>query len=248
VIEADVQQFYDSAYAGGGELQARWRELGARGKADHVVQLAHSAGLRSEHVVEIGCGDGALLEELARRGFGGAVAGFDISPAAVERAQTRHIPRLERLETFDGTTLPLGDGAYDLGVLSHVLEHVADPLVLLRDAARVCSALIIEVPLERNVSGGRASKREGAAAIGHVQELDRAAVRSLVAAADLTIAGELLDPLPAAVHTFFAETPAGRARSLAKAAVRHTLFKAWPALAERAFTLHYACACVPARS
>jgi SAM-dependent methyltransferase len=151
-----------------------------------------------------------------------------------------------RLEAFDGTALPVGDGEYDLGLLSHVLEHVPDPLPLLREAARACRALIVEVPLERNASGRRASKRSGSEAIGHVQELDRAAVRELVQAAGLRVAGELLDPLPVEVHTFFADDAAGRARGVAKAAVRHALFRAAPRLAERAFTLHYACACVPA--
>ena len=58
-------------------------------------------------------------------------------------------------------------------------------------------------------------------------------------------AAELLDPLPREVHTFFADSAAGRARGLAKAAVRRSLFRVSESAAERAFTLHYACACVP---
>jgi hypothetical protein len=131
-------------------------------------------------------------------------------------------------------------------VLSHVLEHVAEPLPLLHEAARACRALVVEVPLERNASGGRASKRASSTEIGHLAALDRAAVRRLVADAGLRVAAELLDPLPHEVHTFFATSPADQARGLAKAAVRRGLFRVAPAVAERAFTLHYACACVPA--
>ena len=242
----DLSGFYDSAYARGGEKHAAWRELGARGKADHVVSLVSSAGLSAGSVVEIGCGDGALLAELSGRGFGESLTGFEISAAALELARARAVPRVAALEVFDGLSLPVADGAFDLGVLSHVLEHVPEPLPLLREAARACRALVVEVPLERNASGGRVVKRSESEAIGHVTALDRAAVRALVDQAGLRVAAELLDPLPREVHTFFARSPVDQARGLAKAAVRRGLFRVSPGVAERAFTLHYACVCVPA--
>jgi hypothetical protein len=34
--------FYDAAYESAGERDARWRELGAIGKADHVERLLRS--------------------------------------------------------------------------------------------------------------------------------------------------------------------------------------------------------------
>lgn len=242
----DLSGFYDSAYARGGERHAAWRELGARGKADHVVSLCSSLSLAAGSVAEIGCGDGALLAELSRRGFGGTLTGFEISDAALELARARAAPRVVALEAFDGMRLPVADGAFDLGVLSHVLEHVPEPVALLREAGRACRALIVEVPLERNASGGREVKRSASSEIGHLQALDRDAVRRLVSDAGLRVAGDLLDPLPREVHTFFASSPADRARGLAKAAVRRGLFRVAPAAAERAFTLHYACACVRA--
>jgi SAM-dependent methyltransferase len=241
----DLSGFYDSAYARGGERHAAWRELGARGKADHVVSLCSELSLPVASVAEVGCGDGALLAELSRRGFGESLAGFEISEAALELARARAAARVVRLDVFDGVSLPVEDGAFDLGVLSHVLEHVPQPLPLLRETARACRALIVEVPLERNASGGRAVKRSSSEAIGHVQALDRAAVRRLVSDAGLRVEAELLDPLPRDVHTFFARSAVDQARGLAKAAVRRGLFRVSPAVAERAFTLHYACACVP---
>jgi len=68
--------FYDAAYRSAGERGARWRELGAVGKADHVERLLAE---RPGRLVEIGCGDGALLAELGRRGVAGSLQGFDVS-------------------------------------------------------------------------------------------------------------------------------------------------------------------------
>jgi SAM-dependent methyltransferase len=243
----DLAGFYDSAYARGGERHARWRELGARGKADHIEELARRARLETRRVAEVGCGDGALLAELSQRRFGESLVGYEISEAALELARGRFIPRVEGLEPFDGVHLPSGDGAFDLGVLSHVLEHAPDAPALLRETARVAAAVIVEVPLERNLSGARSGKRSESRAIGHLQPLDRDIVRNMIDRAGLRVVAELLDPLPREVHTFFAQTPAERARGLAKAAVRRGVFALSQDAAERAFTLHYACACVPAR-
>ena len=71
----DLSGFYDSAYTRGGERHAAWRELGARGKADHVEELVP----RARRVVEVGCGDGALLAELSRRRYGDSLPGSGVS-------------------------------------------------------------------------------------------------------------------------------------------------------------------------
>jgi SAM-dependent methyltransferase len=240
-VGRDLAGFYDSAYARGGERHARWRDLGARGKADHIAELAPDA----RRVVEVGCGDGALLAELSRRGYGESLAGFDISEAAIDLARSRSIPHVARLETFDGHRLPAADGEFDLGLLSHVLEHVPEPRALLRETARVARTVVVEVPLERNLSGRRSVSRERASEAGHLEALDRDAMRTLIEQAGLRVERELLDPLPREVHTFFADTPAARARALAKAALRRGVFSLSESAAERAFTLHYAALCVP---
>jgi SAM-dependent methyltransferase len=230
------REAYDERYRRAGERGARWRELGAVGKADHVERLVAA---RPQRMVEIGCGDGALLAELRRRGAAAALAGFDVSEEAVRAARARGVDAAP----FDGERLPVVDGAFDVALLSHVLEHVADPAALLREAARVAPVVVVEVPLESNLSARRRSRRERSRGIGHLHALDRAGVRELVAAAGLRVTGELLDPLPPAVHLFDAETPTARLRARAKAGVRRGLFAASPALAARLITLHYACAC-----
>jgi SAM-dependent methyltransferase len=242
---ADLVRFYDDAYSSEpaqAARYARWRALGAVGKAEHVMALCGRAGIQPTSTLEIGCGDGALLCELHRRGFGGSLSGVEITQAAVDIAAERS--EIDSVKLYDGSHIQAADGTYELGVLSHVLEHVHDPAALLREAARACSAVLVEVPLEANWSARRESKREHAAEVGHLQRLDRAAVRSIVTRAGLVIAGELEDPLGLAVHRFFASTPRARATATAKWAVRAALYRVAPTLARRVFTVHYACLCV----
>ncbi|CAN5479085.1 hypothetical protein BH20ACT18_BH20ACT18_12210 [soil metagenome] len=240
-LNADL---YERAYRTEGEAAehyGRWRALGARAKADHVVELARRAGRRPRTLLEVGCGDGALLLELARRGFVAAPDGVEISTSAVKIAGRR--PELGSVAVFDGERIPAADEAYDLGVLSHVLEHVADPGALLAETARACRAVIVEVPLELNLSARRASKRGGAAEVGHVQDFDRASARALATDWGFEVLAELGDPLAREVHTFVADTPAARFRGSAKAAARHAVFSASQGAAERLFTIHYAYFC-----
>jgi SAM-dependent methyltransferase len=234
----DLADFYREAYSledpAEAERMGRWRALGARVKADHVAALLRRCSLTPASVVEIGCGDGALLTELRARGLSGVLDGFEVSEPAARIAAGRGVAR--RVEAYDGERVPAGDGAYDLAVLSHVVEHVPEPLPLLREAARVARWVLVEVPLEDNRSGSRASKRAEAARIGHVQFFSRAALQRLLADAGITVRAELSDPLPREHHAFFA--PA--APSTAKWAVRWALWRAAPRLAERLFTVHYA--------
>lgn len=242
---ADVVRFYDECYTGDpadGEVYARWRALGALGKADHVVELCARAGLRPASVLDVGCGDGALLSELHRRDFGGSLSGVEITEVAVAIARNR--VEIQSVELYDGLHLRAPDGAYDLGVVSHVLEHVPDPSALLGEVARACRAVVVEVPLEANWSAWRRGKRCQAAELGHLQRLDHAATRELVASSGLRIACELDDPLPLDVHRFFAATRPAQMTATGKWAVRAGLYRVAPSVAARLFTLHYACLCV----
>jgi SAM-dependent methyltransferase len=238
-------RFYDAAYTQEPAAAARyasWRALGALGKADHVLTLCARARVEPTCTLEVGCGDGALLCELHSRGFGGRLAGIEITDAAVAIAASR--PQIDAVERYDGLHVPAADRAYDLGVLSHVLEHVPDPTALLREVARACRAVLVEVPLEANSSARRAAKRAHAEEVGHVQRLSRGAMRDIVARAGLSIAAELEDPLPLQAHRFFAVSSRQRAAATGKWATRAALHRLAPPLARRLFTVHYACLCV----
>jgi SAM-dependent methyltransferase len=239
-------EFYDESYARKGaeaQLYADWRALGAKGKADHVIRLCRQAGIHPTKILDVGCGDGALLSELRRRHFGQTLQGVEITEGAVQIAGAR--TEIDSVQLYDGARLEFPDGAFDLGILSHVLEHVPDPAALLAELGRACKTVVMEVPLEANMSARRESKREHAEEVGHLQRLDRSAARAIVARAGLRVADELEDALPLAAQRFFAHTPSQKAKATVKWAARTGLHLLAPPLARRLFTVHYACLCLP---
>lgn len=241
---SELAGFYTEGYTVADPAEAqrlgRWRALGARSKAEHAVVLCDHAGLVPGRVVEIGCGDGALLAELSRRALGRSLDGFELSAPAAALARARAIARVGRIESFDGVRVPVPDDAYELAVLSHVLEHVPEPPALLAEAGRLAPWVLVEVPLEANRSARRPAKRAQATRIGHIQAFSRAGVRRLLDRAGLEVVAELTDPLPLAHHAFFAGDRAGRARAAVKAGVRRATWLVAPEVAARAFTLHHA--------
>jgi SAM-dependent methyltransferase len=243
-VSDDLVAFYEAGYSVADPAEAArygaWRAHGARLKAGHAVALCERVRLRPETLVEIGCGDGALLSELAARGLARALDGFELSAPAAELARKRSIPGAGRIEAYDGAHVPAADGAYDLAVLSHVVEHVPDPPALLAEAARVARWVLVEVPLEANRSAARPAKRAQAREIGHIQAFDRAAMHALLGGAGLDLRAELTDPLPYSHHAFFAEGRSDQLRAAAKWALRAGLWRAAPQQAERLFTVHWA--------
>ena len=80
------------------------------------------------------------------------------------------------------------DGEFDLGILSHVLEHVREPGELLAEVARVAKAVVVEVPLEANLSARRASRRALSQEVGLAlgAQAGPARIREVVEAAGFT--------------------------------------------------------------
>jgi 2-polyprenyl-3-methyl-5-hydroxy-6-metoxy-1,4-benzoquinol methylase len=83
-------------------------------------------------LIEVGCGDGAVLARMSRLGWD--VEGVDFDPVATARARARGLT----VYTGDIASLGLPEAAYDAVFLGHVLEHVPDPVELLR----ACRALL----------------------------------------------------------------------------------------------------------
>lgn len=112
--------------------------LGARFRAFERALLEDTPVGR---VLEVGCGTGELLVELARRYPGAEVVGLDPDPAALGIARRKlegaRLPA--RLDQGLAATLPYPDASFDLVVSSLMLHHLdtSNKLRMLRECRRV---------------------------------------------------------------------------------------------------------------
>jgi SAM-dependent methyltransferase len=100
-----------------------------------------------ERVLDVGCGIGALAHSIASRS-GATVVGVDISPEKIAQARATYAHPGVEYVSADATRQVPGD-AYDVVVLSNVLEHLADRPEFLRTVLGNVSArrALIRVPL-----------------------------------------------------------------------------------------------------
>jgi ubiquinone/menaquinone biosynthesis C-methylase UbiE len=128
----------------GSAVATLWREYAASRPvaAAELRQLLGAQtgrdGWRGVRVLDLGCGDGAIAQSFAEAGA--RVAALDLDPWRVENSRRRadaapgaHFAVL----AADGHRLPFARGAFDLVLLSDLIEHVKDPARVLDEVVRV---------------------------------------------------------------------------------------------------------------
>lgn len=92
-------------------------------------------------VLDVGCGDGILLEQLEALGI--EVQGTDISTTALDICRTKGFV----VTRMEGERLPFADNSFDTVVALDVLEHTYDPSALLHEMKRVSKKnIVVGVP------------------------------------------------------------------------------------------------------
>lgn len=229
-VREDLQKHYGDYYR---SADLEWRRLGAADKAFNIVSLCRS--LPHDSILEIGAGDGAILERLAALDFGRDYRALEISPSAVEVVKAKGVPRLVDCRVFDGYQLPYADRSLDLAVLSHVLEHVEYPRRLLYEASRVARHVFVEVPLEDT---SRLASDFVLDDTGHINDYSARSIRRLVQSCGLTVTAQEIAVPSKAVHRFAAKGSGVVAYYVKKAALA-----VWGRAATRLFTYHSALVC-----
>jgi 2-polyprenyl-3-methyl-5-hydroxy-6-metoxy-1,4-benzoquinol methylase len=102
---------------------------GIDGIADDAMFLAApSIGAR---LLEVGCGNGSMLEKMQKRGW--RVEGVEFDPECVERVEARGLKCYGR----DLRELALPEKTFDAIYLGHVIEHLYEPGSFLKECWRV---------------------------------------------------------------------------------------------------------------
>jgi 2-polyprenyl-3-methyl-5-hydroxy-6-metoxy-1,4-benzoquinol methylase len=108
----------------------------------------HIKGYKKEPILDIGCRDGHILEILEENGFTN-LNGLDVVKKYIKNPKVNYYncdaARMDRI---------FMDKIFKVVILSHVLEHVIDPEIVINQIHRILKddgILFIEIPLETKV-------------------------------------------------------------------------------------------------
>jgi 2-polyprenyl-3-methyl-5-hydroxy-6-metoxy-1,4-benzoquinol methylase len=117
---------------------------GFEANLDDLLTLAEPASL-----LDVGCGEGVLVQRWARRLSDRRVVGIDLEEESIQAGWAQHAaPNLE-YRTMPAENLPFADDEFDTATAIEVLEHVPDPEHTLAEMARCAQRhLLVSVPRE----------------------------------------------------------------------------------------------------
>ena len=230
VVSEHLRENYDGYYSAG---DSEWRRLGAIDKVENIVALCN--GLPRRKVLEIGAGEGSILRRLSELEFGEDLFGLEISASGVAAIKGKQIPRLAECQLFDGYHVPYEDGAFDIAILSHVVEHVEHPRQLLAEASRVARYLLVEVPLEDTI---RLPDDYVQDAVGHINFYSPVTIRRLLQTAGLKVLAQRIGNPSKATYLYQKGV-----KGLFDFYIKALLLAVAPRLATRLFVYHGALLC-----
>lgn len=228
-VNENLKANYDNYYDG----ESEWRRLGAVGKVKNIISLCDKFPHNS--VLEIGSGEGAILQGLSDQRFGESLYSLEISKSAVEAIKKREIKRLVGCDLFDGYNIPYDDNKFDLAILSHVVEHLEHPRMMLYEAARVAKQVFIEIPLEDNL---RLKPDYVFDRVGHINFYSPKTIRRLIQTSGLEILSQKITNLTFECFKYMF----GR-KGASRYILKELLLQTIPSFAPKIWTYQYSSLC-----
>lgn len=224
-VSDKLSELYDGYYDSD---VAKKRAIAAAQTIAHIQELLPQR--KFHDVVDIGAGEGAVLAELDRTALGENLHALEISPSGIEAIKRRGISSLRSVEAFDGYRIPAADGAFDLGLAIHVLEHVEHERGFIAEVLRTCRIAYIEVPLEHTLRIERSIRSSGP--YGHINFYTPSTFRNILLTAGARIQEFRTFSNSAAYEVFVGGKLAGRM----KHSIRSLALRAAPQLAPYVMT------------
>lgn len=155
-------------------VQDYWRKMAApRFRVATVLRELEKERPRS--IVDLGCGNGALAEEIHARFPDAQVAGVDLSAAQVAANAARLPWGRWLVADLGAATPPRFERTFDAVVTSEVIEHVDDPRAFLRNARTLASRGAM---LVLSTQSGKVQETERR--VGHLRHFSVEEMRALL--------------------------------------------------------------------
>jgi len=228
-VSDELSKLYNNSY----KQKSKSREINAIGKVNNIIKL--SKEIQHSSVLEIGCGEGAILEQLSDNFFADAYYGVEISQSGVNITNSRNIKNLVECKLFNGYSTNYSDKQFDLVILSHVLEHVEHPRLLINEANRIGRVIFIEVPLEDTIWLGY---NYSSTAVGHINFYTIKTIRLLIQTSNLNIIKTKLSN-----QTLVAKKNSSGIKGIFSYYVKQILIKINEKIASKLFIYHYGIIC-----
>ncbi len=226
-INKKLKSNYDEYYKDG---EFEWREIGANNKVKNIVHLCQV--ISHEKIIDIGSGEGAVLNGLSDIEFAKELYSLEISVSGIEVIKKRKIPNLMECKLFDGYHIPYKDKEFDLAILSHVIEHVEYPRALVKEAGRVARYVFMEVPLELNA---RLPLNYKWNKVGHINFYSLKTIRYLLQTTNFEIIDQRISNSSYASYRY-----SFRSKAVLRYLLKEIILQCGPRLATELFT--YNCA------
>ena len=143
----ELQRYYSQKYyqEGKGSYELRYSESEIKYFNFKIQQRAFvaerylkSQSNKSKSMIDIGCGEGFALNHFHSNGY--LVKGLDFSEAGVKNNHPHLLGNLMSGDLFESINEEiLTENRYDLVWLQNVLEHVIDPVSLLKSLSKLLS-------------------------------------------------------------------------------------------------------------
>jgi SAM-dependent methyltransferase len=150
-----------------GDLNSRYEQQSTwtRGTREHLFGLARLGP--ASRVLDIGCGTGAVAQEILSTSDGIRLTGVDIDLGSLRFARRRSA--LLPLAAGDAHALPFGDGSFDAVFFHFVLLWLREPARALAEAARVTRPGGYVIAIAEPDHEGRIDAPEALEALGRLQ-------------------------------------------------------------------------------
>lgn len=138
---------------------------------DEVTQRLPLTKTKEKRLLDVGCGNGALLLSLARRFPGVKLTGLDLSPGVFTQTATEAKQHKLTIDFFVGDVqnLPFGLESFDCVTAIHMIYHVPDIALGLAELARVLTVkgtLVLTANSQDSLPRMKMFKREVAELMG----------------------------------------------------------------------------------